>query len=134
MSVPVEPDGPGWRTLTIAVSVLLTGLFSWIANSLRNEQKEQGERISKLENKLPSYISRDELTEELTTLRADNLRMHQETRADNLRMHGDNQGLLQRIEDKVERGSQTRHDIRDGVNAVQLMLRATLEKMRKGEG
>lgn len=125
MAIPVEPDGPTWKFIAIGAGTIVTALFSWIAKGLRDEQKELGLRIDALER---TYVTREELEKHLALLRADNLRMHQETRADNLRMHVDNQGLLQRIEDKVDRGSQTRHDIRDGVGTIQLMLRAALKK------
>ncbi|MDB6104030.1 MAG: hypothetical protein JWO52_4029 [Gammaproteobacteria bacterium] len=125
MAVPIEPDGPGWRALAIGAGLLLTSLFGWIANALRNEQKEQGTQLALIRS---NYVSRSDLEKDLALLRADNLRMNQESRAEVLRLHASNEAYLQRIENKIERGSQTRHDILGGVDAIQLMLRATLKQ------
>src|SRR6266403_1719574 len=129
MSVPLEPEGPGWRALAIGAGLLLTSLFGWIANALRNEQKEQGTQLALIRS---NYVSRADLEQDLALLRADHLRMNQEARAEVLRLHASNEAYLQRIEVKVERGAQTRHDILDGVGAIQLMLRAALKRKDQG--
>lgn len=122
MPLPVEPDGPGWRIIAGVAYGLLFGLVGWIFKGLREEQKQQGERIGKLESSLPIYVTHDQLDKHIERLELASRRMHE-----------DNKAALERIELKVERGSQTRHDILDGVGAIQLMLRAALEKMKKGE-
>lgn len=114
MPVQVDVDGPGWRILAIAAWSILASVFAWVANGLRAEQKAHGERIDKLER---TYVTRDELDKHVARLEAASQRMH-----------SDNQAALIRIEEKIERGSQTRHDIRDGVGAIQLMLKAALQK------
>jgi hypothetical protein len=114
--VSLEPQGPDWRFFAVGAWALVTALFSWIASSLRSEQKEHGVRIDFLQR---TYVSREDLDKRLAELRADNLRMHQ-----------DNQGALERIEGKIERGAQTRHDIRDAVNAIQLQV----SLLRKKDG
>lgn len=130
MALQVEPDGPGWRALTIAASMLLTALFGWIANTLRNEQKEQGVKLNLI---LSTYVSREDLERDLALLRADHLRMNQEARAETLRLHASNEAYLQRIEDKTERGSQTRHDIQNSSHAIQAMVREVLERQKRDQ-
>jgi hypothetical protein len=118
VTIPVEPDGPTWKFIALGAWAVVTALFSWIAKSLRDEQKEQGMRIDMLER---TYVSREELDRHVERLEAASQRMHT-----------DNQAALIRIEEKVERGAQTRHDIRESIHTMQLMLRATLEKLKKG--
>jgi hypothetical protein len=126
--MPVETDVPTWKSVAIAALGLIQILFVWIAKGFNDEQKSQADRLEKLER---TYITRGELENDIALMRADNLRMNQETRADSLRMHASNESYLQRIEDKVERGGHTRHDIRDSVNAMQLMLKASLQELKQ---
>lgn len=111
--VPIEPDG-FWRVIAIAAWTVVTALFTWIAKTLHDEQKSHGARLDDLER---TYVSREELDRHVQRLEAASLRMHE-----------DNKGSLIRIEAKIERGAQTRHDIKDAVGAMQLMLRAALKK------
>jgi len=109
--------GPDWKYVAIAAWGVLVLAFGWIARMLHTEQKQHADRIGKIES---TYVNRDELDKDLAQMRVETLRMHQE-----------NQNFLLRIDEKLERGSNTRHDIRDSLNAMQLMLSAALEKQGK---
>lgn len=125
---PVDPpDVPTWKAIAIGALTLINALGLLVLRSVRDSLKSQGEKISLLEQ---TRVAREDLEREIALIRADNLRMHQETRAESQRMHASNETYLQRIEDKLERGGHTRHDIRDAVNAMQLMLRSTLEQLK----
>ena len=127
MAVPVEPDGPGWKIIAGAAWLLLTGLFAWIANVLRNEQKDLGTQLATIRS---NYVNRDDLERHLATLRADNLRMHHETRSETMRLHGENEKHFEHIERKLDQGSHTRHDIRDGIHATQLLMREVIKEIQ----
>lgn len=128
MPIPVDPDVPTWKAVALGALTVVNGLGLLVLKSVRDTLKTQGDKIEDLEK---TRVSHADLDRDISLLRADNLRMHQETRAESLRMHVSNEQYLQRIEDKVERGGNTRHDIRDSVNAMQLMLRRTLEEFKK---
>ncbi len=128
MSIAVEPpDVPTWKAIAGGALAVINILILIILNAIRDTLKTHGQKIEALEE---SRVTRKELEDDISLLRSDNLRMHQETRAESLRMHTSNESYLQRIEDKIERGGHTRHDIRDAVNAMQLMLRKTLEELK----
>ncbi len=121
MAIPVEPDGPTWKVIALGALGVAQLLFAWIAGwilkSLREMQQIQEVRITKLEN---TYVTRDELDRHVQ-------RLEESAR----RMHEINTATMTRIEEKVERASQTRHDIRDSVHATQLMVREFLERQRQ---
>jgi hypothetical protein len=125
MPVPMEPDAPTWKWIALAAIAVVQGLFALMFRSFREEQKSQGERISTLE--LTPYVTREELERHVGRLESAGLRMH----TDNKEANREIKDTMQRIEGKIEHGGETRHDIRDNVNAVQLMLRRTLEELKQ---
>ncbi len=117
MPIAVEPDGPTWRWIALCALGVVQFLFGLMIRSVRDALKEQGLKIGDLER---TSVSRDELERHVERLEASGVRMHQ-----------DNQNTMHRIEEKLESGGHTRHDIRDGVGAIQLMLRKTLEELKQ---
>jgi len=132
MPVPMEPDAPTWKWIALAAIAVVQGLFALMfrgfreeQKNFRDEQKSQGNRISTLE--LTPYVTREELERHVGRLESAGLRMH----TDNKEANREIKDTMQRIEEKIEHGGQTRHDIRDSVSAVQLMLKRTLEELRQ---
>jgi hypothetical protein len=118
MPVPMEPDAPTWRWIALAAIAAVQALLALMVRNFRDEQKSLAERVSTLE--LTPYVTREEVERHIGRLEAAGLRMHT-----------DNKDALRRIEEKLEHGGETRHGILDGVSAVQLMLRRTLEELKQ---
>jgi hypothetical protein len=117
MAIPVDTDGPTWKVIAVGAVGLVQILFGWLALGFRSTQERHSARLDILER---TYVTRDELDRHIVRLEAAGLRMHQ-----------DNQNTMGRIEEKLEHGGHTRHGILDGVNAVQLLLKRTLEELRQ---
>jgi len=128
--MPIDTDGPTWKVVALGALAVVQILFGWMAKGVKDEQKSQGGRLDRMDELHRSYVTRDELERHIGRLEASGLRMHSDNKETNREM----KATMQRIEEKLEHGGQTRHDIRDGVNAVQLMLKRTLEELKRDRG
>jgi hypothetical protein len=127
MAIPVDADGPTWKWVAVSALAVVQILFGWMAKGVKDELKSQGSRLDRMDDLHRTYVTRDELERHSERLEASSLRMH----ADNKETNREMKETMQRIEEKLEHGGQTRHGILDGVNAVQLMLRSTLEQLKQ---
>jgi hypothetical protein len=117
MAVPVEPDLPTWKWIALGAVSLAQLLFGYLCLGFRDTQKSHGARLDTLER---TYVTRTELDKHIEKLEATGQRQHET-----------NTATMERIEEKIDRSSHTRHDIRDSAHATQLMSRQVLEEFRR---
>lgn len=117
-----DTGGPSWGIVFMLLTVvfnIIMGLLQYSVGALVRDMKNKinnlDEKTTRIDN---TYVSRDELDKHTARLEAQSLRMHI-----------DNKDTMLRIEAKVEHGGHTRHEIRDGTNAVKMMLESFLAKL-----
>ncbi len=112
-----DPDGSMWRVVATAAVAVANVLMGLVMKGVKDDLRQHGKDIAGLQTNM---VTRAEMREET-----------QEMKTTILRLHGENRSNWQDIADKLDKGSHTRHDIRDAAQAIQAMVREQTEYARR---
>lgn len=109
MGAPLEVDGPTWKSVAFIVLGVAQGLVLMMARGFINDLRALRAEVEALKATASTHITREELERKLENF-------------------GEK---LERIEDKIDQGSRTRHDIKDDTHAVQLQQSLIIRELQK---
>jgi hypothetical protein len=102
MALPVDADGPTWKLIALGAWVVVTALFSWAAQSLRNEQKEQRANIVAAHKRLDDTVTKDDFKDALGIFRSERDAQHKDNRDERVRLHEETLANFKELSNKLD--------------------------------